>query len=168
MISANDSESITDVLLDNIRSSHNVGSIFRSCDGVGINHVHLCGITSTPRNVKVSKTALGAGQTVPWTYYRNSIETVRRLKEFGYCIWALESTASGKSIFDVTSQAIPERIVVVVGNEQSGVDPGIMALSDRIITLPMTGVKSSLNVAVALGVAVYWIRYGLGKLAIQS
>lgn len=150
-----------EVFLDNIRSSHNVGSILRTCDGAGIDHMHMCGITSTPGQVKVRKTALGAERAVPWTYYRNGVDAVQELKKLGYRIWSLENTAPSQSVFDLGATDLPERMVLVVGNELSGVDPGIMALSDKIVSMPMAGTKSSLNVAVALGVAVYWLRHGI-------
>lgn len=150
-----------EVLLDNLRSSYNVGSIFRTCDGAGVVHAHLCGITSTPSQAKVTKTALGADKSVTWSYHRNGLESVRTLKAAGREIWSLENRVPSTSIFEYTPNTVSEPIVLVVGNELSGVDPGILDESDQIVSLPMLGNKSSLNAVVAFGVAVYWLRFGI-------
>jgi tRNA G18 (ribose-2'-O)-methylase SpoU len=151
----------TEALLDNVRSSHNVGSIFRSCDGAGVRHVHLCGITSTPGQGKVQKSALGAEAVVPWSYYRNGVDATRQCKQAGLRIWSLENRVSSQSIFDLRPQDLTQPVLLVVGNELSGVDPGIVELSDRIVSIPMLGQKSSLNAAVAFGIVFYWLLYGI-------
>jgi 23S rRNA (guanosine2251-2'-O)-methyltransferase len=157
-----------EVLLDNVRSSNNVGSIFRSCDGAGIRHVHLCGITSTPRQGKVGKAALGAEGTVPWSYHRNGVDATRARKQEGYRIWSLENRVTSQSIFDLRPDDLAEQMLLVVGNELSGVDPAILDLSDRIISIPMMGQKSSLNAAVAFGIVAYRLRFGVQHRPVSS
>lgn len=152
---------IVEALLDNIRSGYNVGSIFRTADGSGISHVHLAGITSTPDQTKVVKTALGAQETVAWTYHLNGFEAVQVLKSRGYRIWAIENNLAGKSLFNIN---LPLRsnvpILIVVGNEIAGIDPGILKLCDRVLFLPMLGIKRSLNVVIAFGIVAYYLRFG--------
>lgn len=150
-----------EVLLDNIRSCYNVGSIIRTCDGAGVGHAHLCGITPTPDHPKVGKTALGADKSVTWSYHRNGLDEVLRLKAAGKKIWSLENRVLSSSIFDCSPTTVEGPVVLVVGNEVSGVDPGILEASDKIFSLPMLGHKSSLNAVVAFGAAVYWLRFGV-------
>ena len=150
-----------EALLDNLRSSYNVGSILRTCDGAGIQHAHLCGITSTPDQAKVAKTALGAERGVPWSYYRNGLDALSVLRDAGLSIWSLETKGEAISLFDLSPELTPESMVLVVGNELAGIDPGILAESDRVVSLPMFGSKNSLNAVVAFGVAVYWLRSGI-------
>ena len=140
-----------EALLDNVRSLFNVGSIFRSADGAGFRRLHLCGITPTPENPKLAKTALGAEQAVDWQHDRNGVDAVAALDRQGLVIWALEEHPQAESLMTV---ALPQQpLVLVVGNEVTGVDPGILAQCDKIIAIPMHGVKRSLNVATAFGVA---------------
>lgn len=144
-----------EVLLDNIRSTFNVGAIFRSADGVGIKKIHLCGITPPPTNIKVHKTSLGSENTVPYEIHPNAINVVRDLKQNGYNIWAVERTSSSRSIFnfDLSEQTTPT--LLVFGNEIIGIDPDILELCDEQLHIPMVGLKNSLNVAIAFGIAVY-------------
>jgi 23S rRNA (guanosine2251-2'-O)-methyltransferase len=150
-----------EALLDNIRSVFNVGNMLRSADGVGIRHVHLCGITPTPSNPKLAKTSLGAEHTVAWSYHRDGLAAAISLKESGLRLWALEGGPRSESLFEVVGDLHGPPIVLVVGSEIAGVDPGILAQCDRVLYLPMRGVKTALNVAVAFGIAVYFLRYGL-------
>jgi 23S rRNA (guanosine2251-2'-O)-methyltransferase len=151
-----------EVLLDNIRSAWNVGSMLRSADGAGVRKIHLCGVSSTPDNPKVWKTALGAERSLPWQFSPDGVELALALKDQGLRLWALEGGPRAESLFDsVDGTGSP--IVLVVGNELSGVDPQILELCERVVSLPMQGVKGSLNVAVAFGIAVYYIRYGMGR-----
>lgn len=140
-----------EALLDNVRSLFNVGSIFRSADGAGFQRLHLCGITPTPENPKLAKTALGAEQVVAWQHHRNGVDAVEVLRSQGSTIWALEEHPQAESLMTVTLPPAP--LVLVVGNEVTGVDPGILARCDKIVAIPMHGVKRSLNVATAFGVA---------------
>lgn len=147
-----------EALLDNIRSTFNVGSIFRTADGAGLHRLHLGGITATPEHPKVAKTALGAETTIPWRYYSNGVTAARALQEQGYRLWALESSQSSNSLFE-TEPVTETRLLLIVGNEKAGVDPGILTLCDRTLHIPMVGHKSSLNVAIAFGIAAYFLCY---------
>lgn len=145
-------------LLDNIRSIHNVGSIFRSADGAGVHHLYLCGITATPHHPKLAKAALGAHTTVPWSYHRNGLETAVLLRAAGHPLYALETTAAATPLFKSSWPAAPAAPpILIVGNEKAGIDPGLLDLCDGILTLPMHGMKRSLNAAVAFGIAAYHI-----------
>lgn len=148
-----------EALLDNVRSIFNVGSIFRTADGAGIRPLHLCGITATPEHPKVAKTALGAEGTVPWQYYNNGLDAAEALKADGRELWGVESRGRSESLFAVTPDRARAPIVLVVGNERAGVDPGILALCDRLVQIPMQGMKASLNVATAFGIAAYYLRF---------
>lgn len=148
-----------EVLLDNIRSAMNVGSMFRTADGAGIRHIHLCGITPAPDHPKIAKTALGAEFSIPWTQHWDAVSASAAIKAAGYKIWVLEGGSQSQSIFDVIPAIPTSPILLVVGNEVSGVDPAILEICDRIIHLPMQGIKHSLNVAVAFGIAVYTLRF---------
>jgi tRNA G18 (ribose-2'-O)-methylase SpoU len=147
-------------LLDNIRSIHNVGSMFRSADGAGVARLILAGITATPEHPRLKKAALGTQESISWQYYPNGVDAALALRAEGYRLVALERLPAG---LRERSFALPhdgERLVLVVGNERAGVDPGILALCDAVLTLPMMGDKSSLNAAVAFGIAVYYLRFG--------
>jgi tRNA G18 (ribose-2'-O)-methylase SpoU len=148
-----------ELLLDNLRSVHNVGSIFRTAEGAGLKHIHLAGITPTPDNAKLKKTALGADETVAWTYHLNGLIAARQLKEAGHCLWALEGGERAVPLLE-TNLAVPEKLVLVIGSEVCGVDPAILALCEQVVYLPMQGHKASLNAAVATGIAVYRLRFG--------
>lgn len=148
-----------EALLDNVRSIYNVGSIFRAADGAGIGSIHLCGITATPEHPKVVKTALGAEAAVPWHYHRNGVDAAGALKAGGRQLWALESGRRSQSLFSVGTDPDGAPVVLVVGNERAGVDPGILELCDRLLYIPMQGVKASLNVATAFGIAAYHFRF---------
>lgn len=148
-----------EVLLDNIRSIYNVGAFFRTADGAGIRHVHLCGLTPTPAHKRLAKTALGAQEAVAWTYHRNGLTAARSLKNKGMRLWALEGGSTSTPLFSVFEDIAGEPIVLVTGNEISGVDPGILDLCDKIIHIPMNGIKTSLNAAVAFGITAYALRF---------
>ena len=148
-------------VLDNIRSTYNVGSIFRTSDGAGLDKLYLCGITPTPEHPKVGKTALDAERSVAWEHSWSVIDTVKKLRDHGFMILALEGGSSSVDIFD-SLQKIREAdrpVALVVGNEISGVDPEAVSNSSMCIYIPMEGVKESLNVATAFGIAAYLIRY---------
>ena len=149
-------------MLDNIRSINNVGSIFRAADGAGLNHLHLCGITATPQNRKLAKAALGAEKQVAWSSSRNGVETAVSLIQKGYALWAIEATPAAEPLFEANIQ-LTKPVVLIVGNERAGVDPGILALCDHVFSLPMQGFKQSLNVSVAFGIAVYYLRFGIAS-----
>lgn len=138
-------------LVDNVRSLFNVGSIFRSADGAGFAQIHLCGITPTPENPKLAKTALGAELAVPWCYHRNNLHAVDALRQQGHVIWALEEDVNAEALFAASLPDAP--LVLVVGNEVTGIDPALLKRADRVVALPMRGTKRSLNVATAFGAA---------------
>lgn len=148
-----------EVLLDNIRSLYNVGSIFRTSDGAGARHLHLCGITPTPENPKLKKTALGADEVIGWTYHPDACLAAAMLKARGMRLWALEGGDRSEPLIHALPDIEGPPMVLVLGNEVSGVDPGILAQCDRVVSLPMQGIKSSLNTSVAFGIAVYTLRF---------
>jgi 23S rRNA (guanosine2251-2'-O)-methyltransferase len=140
------------VLLDNIRSAWNVGSIFRSADGFGFRPVYLCGITPTPEIEAVIKTSLGAEDAVPWSYHKDAVKLVMGLKKEGWRILALED---GEGAVPIDPDLKMDDTVLIVGNEITGVDPELLDLCDEIVYIPMFGEKKSFNVAVAFGIAAY-------------
>lgn len=141
------------VLLDNIRSLYNVGSIFRTADGARVSRLILTGFTPHPPRKEIDKTALGAASTVPWEYVHDPLEAVRRLKSDGLRICALEQTDRSIPYDAVPPDAFP--LCLVVGNELTGVLPAILDLCDLAIEIPMYGAKQSLNAAVAFGITVF-------------
>ncbi|HEY9526685.1 MAG TPA: RNA methyltransferase [Anaerolineales bacterium] len=146
----------TAVLLDNIRSAWNVGSILRSADGFGFSHAYLCGITPTADKEAVTKTSLGAEDSVPWSYHKDAVRLVRGLKSEGWRVFALEDETRAIHInhsFNVSAGSRPA--VLIVGNEVTGVDPELLDLCDQAFYIPMHGEKKSFNVAIAFGIAAY-------------
>lgn len=148
-----------EALLDNIRSTYNVGAMFRTGDGAGLSHLHLCGTSPTPENPRVGKTALGAEFSVPWTWHANGVQAALDIRSQGKQLWALEIGPGSRSIFQAAQQLPAGPLCLVVGNEVSGIDPGILALCDARVWIPMQGYKRSLNVAIAFGIAAYTLRY---------
>ena len=148
------------VLLDNIRSAWNVGSILRSSDGFGFSHAYLCGITPAPdgpAREAILKTSLGAEESVPWSHHKNAVKLVRGLKKEGWKIWALEEDSRARSISELTTPLPGQNCVLIVGNEITGVDPELLDLSDEIFHIPMQGEKRSFNVAMAFSIAAYQV-----------
>ena len=150
------------VLLDNIRSAWNAGSIFRSADGFGFVHAYLCGITPTPESESVTKTSLGAEDSVPWSYHKNALKLVKGLKKEGFRILALEEdqravsiNSAPTSLRSAASSRASQREVLMVGNEVTGIDPELLDLCDEILYIPMRGEKKSFNVAMAFSIAAY-------------
>lgn len=157
-----------EVLLDNVRSLRNVGSMFRTADGAGVAHLYLGGVTPTPDHPKLAKTALGAERSVPWSRHPDACTIATELCGTGRRLWALEGGPTSVSLFDPeVQQAVGERsaseggVVLVLGHEVAGVDPRIIDQCERVLHIPMMGHKDSLNVSVALGVAAYVLRFGL-------
>jgi tRNA G18 (ribose-2'-O)-methylase SpoU len=147
------------LLVDNVRSTFNVGSIFRCADGAGVAHLYLCGVTPTPAHRKVAKTALGAQESVGWSYHTNAVDLAAQLKATGWQLWALEESPAAESLFAVQPGPADNRLVLVIGNEVTGVDPGVLARCDRTLSIPMRGAKRSLNVAIAFGIAAYSLAF---------
>lgn len=140
------------VICDNIRSLYNVGSIFRTSDSLGVSKILLCGITGTPNQSGLKKVSLGAEDSVAWEYVKNAWQAVDKLKKQGYQIVALELT---KGSIDVRMFKSKRKLALIVGNEVSGVSPALLKRSDAVVHIPMKGIKESLNVSVAFGIAAY-------------
>lgn len=141
------------ILLDNIRSAWNVGSILRTADGLGLPLAHLCGITPTPDQPEVRKTALGAEKSVAWSYHKDGLAFVLEQQKQGALVLALEQTSRSVAIQDASPVQDKRPVVLVLGNEISGVDPGILEAADSHVHINMRGSKRSFNVAIAFGIA---------------
>lgn len=150
------------VVLENIRSLYNVGSIFRTSDGAGIEKLYICGYTACPPRKEIDKTALGSTDSVRWEWRKSAKEAIDELKAKGYTIVALEHTDKSVSIWKA---AFRFPLCLVIGNEVDGVSQETLDACDAAIEIPMYGVKQSLNVAVAYGIGVYAIveKYVDGK-----
>jgi tRNA G18 (ribose-2'-O)-methylase SpoU len=142
-----------EVLLDNVRSLYNVGSIFRTSDGAMIEKLYLCGFTPHPPRKEIEKTALGATQSVPWEYQRNARDQLMNLKRRGIRVCVLELTTSSIPYYEIKRDHFP--LCLVIGNELTGVSKDIVEMVDLAIEIPMFGIKHSLNVAVAYGIALF-------------
>ncbi len=151
------------VVLDNIRSLHNVGSVFRTCDAFRIEKIILCGNTGTPPHPEIHKSALGAEYTMDWCHCSDTVSAVLSLKNEGYTVFAVEQTH--ESIFLDELSLLPQtRYALVVGNEVKGVQQAVVDVCDGCIEIPQFGTKHSLNVSVAGGIVI-WHVYGLLKSA---
>lgn len=142
------------VVLNNIRSLYNVGSIFRTSDALGINKLYLCGITGTPDNPRLAKTALKALGAVDWEYKKSAYRTVRQLKKSGYYLVSMETTKASKAFLLIKKRPL----AVVLGHEITGVEDKILKESDEVLHIPMQGTGTSMNVAVAYGIVAYLLR----------
>ncbi|MBI5729423.1 MAG: RNA methyltransferase [Candidatus Magasanikbacteria bacterium] len=142
------------LLLPNIRSGHNVGAIFRTADGAGVDKIYLTGYSPCPPHPQVDKVSLGAEKTVPWEYYKQPGRLIKKLKADGYRIIGLEQTKNSVSIYSWQPR-FP--LALIVGNEKIGITPSVLKLCDEVVHLPMRGMKKSLNVSIAAGVAIYHI-----------
>lgn len=150
------------VLLDNIRSAWNVGSILRSADGFGFEHVYLCGISPTPENEAVTKTSLGAEDFVTWSVHKNAVDLVIELKKQKWKIYALEKMPKAKDIQKFKMGA-KEKAVLILGSEVTGTDPALLKLADEVVSIPMRGGKRSFNVSVAFAIAAYALQIAAAK-----
>lgn len=144
------------VILNNIRSSYNVGSIFRTSDGAMIEKLFLCGYTPFPPNKEVMKTALGSTESIAWEYVKDAKEVIYKLKSQGIKICALELTDNSTPHYNLTVDVFP--VCLIVGNEITGVPNELLELCDFSIEIPQYGIKQSLNVAVAYGISVFELR----------
>jgi tRNA G18 (ribose-2'-O)-methylase SpoU len=142
------------VVLDNIRSLNNIGSMFRTSDAFRVERLALCGITATPPSVEIHKTALGAEDSVKWTYHSTTMEAVNQLKADGYKVCVLELVKGSISLekFEVSPN---EKYAIVVGHEVDGVDQAVVNICDNCIEIPQEGTKHSLNVAVSTALAIW-------------
>ncbi|MEF8815299.1 MAG: TrmH family RNA methyltransferase [Salinibacter sp.] len=141
------------LVVHNVRSIHNVGSMFRTSDAARIEHVHLTGFTGTPAHKDLHKTALGAQDTVEWSQHDDAVPLLHELKDAGYTIAALEQTDHMQRPDTVSADAFP--LALVVGNEVRGVETDVLEAADLALEIPQYGAKISLNVGVAYGIAVY-------------
>lgn len=142
------------VVLDNIRSMHNVGSVFRSGDAFLIEAILLCGYTPHPPHRDIQKTALGATETIDWIYFETATDAVQQLKIKGYKVFAIEQT-DGSISLEKISFSNEEKVAVVMGNEVEGVGDEVLKLVDGYIEIPQLGMKHSLNVSVATGIVLW-------------
>jgi 23S rRNA (guanosine2251-2'-O)-methyltransferase len=142
------------VVLDNIRSMHNVGSVFRTADAFLLQGIYLCGYTPQPPHRDINKTALGATETVTWQYFATTKDAVQSLREAGYQLWAIEQVENSVSLNDFDTDQ-PAPLAVVFGNEVEGVDAEVIKLCDGCIEIPQLGMKHSLNISVAAGIVLW-------------
>jgi 23S rRNA (guanosine2251-2'-O)-methyltransferase len=142
------------VVLDNVRSMHNIGSIFRTSDGFSIESIALCGITAQPPHREIEKTALGATQSVDWTYFETTLEAVHSLRKDGYEILAVEQ-ASNSTMLHTFSPALDKKYALILGNEVNGVDEEVMKEIDKCIEIPQFGTKHSFNITIAAGIVLW-------------
>lgn len=164
------------VILDNIRSAHNVGSAFRTCDSFKADKLWLCGICATPPSAEIRKTALGAEESVPWEYSGSTLDVVNKLKSEGYTVVSVEQTVNSVSLENFNpstgSGTAPStgsgtgKYAFIFGNEVDGVSQEVVDASDFSLEIPQFGTKHSLNVSVAIGV-VLW-QFTLGRLSPQA
>lgn len=151
------------VVLDDVRSLYNVGSVFRSCDAFRIEAIYLCGITATPPNAEIHKTALGAENSVDWQYFSSAEDAVTRLKNNGYFVYSVEQVEGSTALQDLSEHISPinndasaqKHYAVVLGNEVKGVHQSVVDLSDGCLEIPQFGTKHSLNVSVTAGIVVW-------------
>ena len=150
------------VVLDNIRSCNNIGSVFRTSDALLIEKVILCGITATPPNKDIHKTALDAEKSVPWEYFEETETAVIKLKELGYRIFAVEQVENSILLPDFTPEK-DQKLVLVFGNEVKGVQQSVIDLCDGAIEIPQYGTKHSFNISVSAGIVLWDLVYKLRK-----
>jgi 23S rRNA (guanosine2251-2'-O)-methyltransferase len=142
------------IVLDNIRSQNNIGSVFRTADAFRISEIHLCGITATPPHREIHKTALGATESVPWKYFPTTSDSVKELRSAGFMICAAEQTTDSIPI-DQFCPPENKRFAVIFGNEVHGVDDRVLQETDCCIEIPQFGTKHSLNISVAVGIVIW-------------
>ncbi len=142
------------VVLDDVRSRHNVGSIFRTCDAFGAERIHLCGMTPLPPHREIEKTALGATDTVPWSHEGDAASIVQQLQSQGYHVIAVEQTVNAVPLDNM--DILPDApLALVFGNELRGVSDAVVTACDRCVIVPQFGSKHSLNVSVCAGVVLW-------------
>ena len=142
------------VILENIRSMHNVGSVFRTCDGFRVEKLLLCGFTPKPPHRDIHKTALGATESVNWESYEHTTDAIHELKKAGYTIYAIEQAHQSIMLHEI-DMAPNHKIAVIFGNEAEGVSNESIAAADACIEIPQAGSKHSFNISVAAGVVLW-------------
>jgi 23S rRNA (guanosine2251-2'-O)-methyltransferase len=151
------------VVLENIRSAYNVGSVFRTSDAFLIQAIYIIGYSAKPPHKEIKKTALGAEETVTWKYFKTSAEAIDTLRAEGFAVYAVEQ-AEGSSLLHTIQPEPQEKIAVVFGNEVTGVEQATIGLCDGCIEIPQLGMKHSLNIATAAGVVLWeMVRFRLGR-----
>ncbi len=149
-----------EIILDNIRSAHNVGSVFRSADSFKADKVWLCGICATPPSAEIHKSALGAEFSVEWGYEKDTLSLVKRLKEEGYTILSVEQTVNSVML-DKFKPETGRKYALVFGNEVDGVQQEVVDASDGVLEIPQYGTKHSLNISVSAGIVLWHISSAL-------
>lgn len=144
------------IIADNVRSMHNVGSIFRTSDAFLVEKIYLCGITPTPPHREIQKTALGATESVDWQYAESTIEVVNQLKKEGWTILALEQTTNSVMLDELKVEK-GEKIAIVLGNEVDGVNQEVINLCNKAVEIPQFGTKHSFNVSVSCGIMLWQV-----------
>lgn len=142
------------IVLDNVRSMNNIGSIFRTCDAYRIESIYLCGITAVPPNKEIHKTALGATESVAWKYYENTVDAIQKLKEQGYTVCSIEQCENSVMLGDFKTKA-NEKYALIFGHEIRGVEQSVVDMSDYCIEIPQYGTKHSLNISVSAGIVIW-------------
>ena len=150
------------VVLDNIRSQHNIGSAFRTADSFRVEKIYLCGICATPPTAEIHKSALGAEFSVDWEYYKETIDVVKRLKDEGFTIISVEQ-AENSTMLDSFQLPENQKIALIYGNEVKGVEQAVVDASDICLEIPQYGTKHSLNVSVSIGITIWKISELLNK-----
>ena len=153
------------VILDNLRSIENVGSVYRTADALGVEKLFLCGTTPRPHpnepwrrdHLALKKTALGAEITVPWEFHSDTLSAIKYARRDGYRVFALETGEQSQNLTQMNYTN--EKIALIVGNEVEGIQSSALELADTVVHIPMLGSKESLNVAVSFGIAAFWLRY---------
>lgn len=140
------------IVLDNLRSAFNVGSIFRSSDAGAVEHIHLCGMSAHPPHKKLEKTALGAFEYVPWTYHERTADALKSLEEAGIYRVGIEVTAGATPL---NRFEWPRPVALIFGNEVNGINERVLRRCDATVLIPMYGYKNSINVATAFGIVLY-------------
>jgi len=142
------------VVLDNVRSQHNVGAVFRTADAMRIERVVLCGICCCPPNQEIHKTALGAEESVEWSYYKETLDAVQDLQAQGYTVYAVEQAHDSITLEEAAAQ-LPDKVAVVLGHEVFGVQQSVVDNCSQCIEIPQYGTKHSMNVSVTAGIVLY-------------
>lgn len=142
------------VVLDNVRSLYNVGSVFRTCDAFRVERLCLCGITAQPPHTEIHKTALGAEESVDWLYFKDTLACVKWLKDEGYTVMSIEQ-CEGSTLLQDFCVEVGQRYAVVMGNEVKGVQQAVIDESDGCLEIPQFGTKHSMNVSVTTGMVIW-------------
>ncbi|HRY34242.1 MAG TPA: RNA methyltransferase [Bacteroidales bacterium] len=155
------------IILDNIRSQHNIGSVFRSTDAFRAEGISLCGISAVPPHREIHRTALGAEDSVAWRYFQETVDAVKTLREQGYLVAAVEQ-AEGSVMLQHFVPEPGRKLALVFGNEIHGVDESVMDLVDLCIEIPQFGTKHSFNIAVSAGIILWEVTVKLGLFASET